>query len=827
MSPGRGSVSDRTREKDPMDVPPISVPRTPGEEYQRLGLLQPPARLGTMGRFGGFEILDTIGQGGMGVVLLTRRPESDEKLALKMLRPEFSNRGDLMNRFRDEARLLEALEHPHIVPLLEIVEGTGAVAMLMPLYSEGCLADRTNRRCSLDRENLLLIVEQVADALAYAHSRGVIHYDLKPENILFETRQHIRLADFGLARSLGASVAEIRAHVGEGTIHYRSPGLVAGIAEDTRADTYSLGAILYQLLVGRPPYSGSSIEGIRAAILKGPPVPIRELDPAADEDLVWISERAMARSQDDRYTTMSALLADVRAAKRGETLPSRPVAPVSTRSVVFSLRTLVPMGVLGLFVLMGMVWWAMSVQLDEIFSFESGRVSRWETTNLIQWDGLPGEELVTISGNSLLVFSPEGELLAEARDEAVNYPWTAITRPLDLDLDGRHEIPLLRGDALTTEVLYFDQHPLPTARYSITPSPADRRNGSFTSYLYPQIVNPASSTRSGRAEVVALVGTDYCDPAKSPWQRGLAAFDRETSELLWMVKSGGPMVDLQRIDLDGDSYPDYVAGTGSVRNGNVGTYGDADLEVHLYGIRDTGEVLWRKQVGGEFDGCYAVGTETRGGESLVVCSIFRGEFGNDSDTGFPSRVISVNGRGEIVLETRLDSPLQHSLVVDLDGDGDLEVAILDRNGRISLVKDGEQSKPLALMEVTGAWRNPLDRVLATFVGHGKFRAGEPDLFAVAVCESFHHGELNPGDDSMPPTIKEYRNRKLVLLDQDLNVVYECRINRQRGPFYASNCRSIDVDGDGILEVMTLTDSVDVFSLRSPWEKWREMRWRPE
>lgn len=767
-------------------------------------IVQPPKRLGSIGCLADYDIIRRLGEGGMGIVLLGRHHRTGELVALKMLRPEYRDRGDLNARFIGEAKFLRRLVHPHIVPLKGLSEETPDLGMVMamPYYPLGSLVQHISRQSPVNDEEIFLVTTQIADALSHAHALGVIHYDLKPGNILFESVDHVRLADFGLAKNLsGPAENKDRFTPGEGTAPYLSPAMASGKAEDTRADIYALGAVLYEMLTGHPPYTGESREAIREAIVAGPPRSVAEANTRANPNLSRVCQTAMQARHEDRYPSIDALREDLRLSLSPSISIVAADLPAHDRA---SWRRRIPRNRglrwgLGLG-LTAMLWLALTyfqstpalVLVDEIVSHH---VSRWSHTHIAEWNGLPGGELLTVESDSAIIFDRSGELIDTINANQEWAEWTKMLTPMDINGDGRQEVPLLSGSVKRLECQFIGQQLRVEAQFTIAPSPADHRNANFTSELVPQLIITADKSTNGKSTLIAMSATYYSDPAASPWLRGLHAFDVATGEELWRVLSGPPPSSVIPVNLDSDSNTDFVFGTSSVRNGNVGPDDSRDFVTYAYGVSGAGTVLWRRQLGGEYDSAKAIGSETNSdGEIRVYIMVLRGEFGNEAKTGYQSRLVTLDSSGEQIDVVNFDTPIQDGLTSDLDQDGQLEVYALDRSGRVYRISGSEVIGPVELAPITGKWQTPLDRVLATFVGAHRYLPGETKLLAIALCERFHHGSLNEGDHSLPPTVVEHRNRRVIFLNKQLEIVSDNPLDHSQSPVFSTNIRPWDRDG---------------------------------
>ncbi len=250
--------------------------------------LRPDVRAALTARF---HLDGEIGHGGMATVYRGREGDRGPVVALKVLRPELALAlgGE---RFTREIRITAALEHAHILPLLDSGDAAGVPYYVMPFVAGGSLAHRLERAGPLPVADAVRICADIADGLAYAHRRGLIHRDIKPANILLD-QGHALLADFGIARILdGSSEVLTDSGLALGTASYMSPEQAAGERVDARADIYALGCVLYELLAGGPPFTGASQRDIMARHATDPVPSLRVVRP----DVPVALERAILRS---------------------------------------------------------------------------------------------------------------------------------------------------------------------------------------------------------------------------------------------------------------------------------------------------------------------------------------------------------------------------------------------------------------------------------------------------------------------------------------------------------------------------------------------------
>ncbi len=251
---------------------------------------------------GHYEIEREIGRGGMATVYLARDVKHERLVALKVLDPEL---GAVLGveRFLGEIRVTANLQHPHLLPLFDSGEANGLLYYVMPYVDGESLRARMDREKQLPIDEALRLTIAVLSALQYAHEHGVIHRDLKPENILLQSGEPV-VADFGIALAVskagGARVTQTGLSLG--TPQYMSPEQATGDRTiDARSDVYSMGAVLYEMLAGEPPHTGSTVQAIIAKVITERP---RSLRAARDTVPVSVDEavnKALAKLPADRW----------------------------------------------------------------------------------------------------------------------------------------------------------------------------------------------------------------------------------------------------------------------------------------------------------------------------------------------------------------------------------------------------------------------------------------------------------------------------------------------------------------------------------------------
>ncbi len=280
---------------------------------------------------GPYRVIAPLGQGGMASVYKAYHAALDRYVAIKVLHPAFKEDPGFAARFVREARVVARLDHPNIVPIFDFAEHDGQPYLVMK-YIEGETLKARLARGPLAPPEILQVMETVGEALAYAHDKDILHRDIKPSNVLLAADGHIYLADFGLARIAGAGESTLSADALLGTPQYISPEQARGERDlDAGTDIYSLGVVLYELLVGRVPYSADTPYAIIHDHIYTPlPLP-HQLNPNVPEPLERVLLKALAKHRADRYPDVRSLVGAFRATAGGPPEapppPSPPPAP--------------------------------------------------------------------------------------------------------------------------------------------------------------------------------------------------------------------------------------------------------------------------------------------------------------------------------------------------------------------------------------------------------------------------------------------------------------------------------------------------------------------
>jgi serine/threonine-protein kinase len=280
---------------------------------------------------GPYRILEKLGAGAMGVVYLAEDARLSRRVALKTVPDERGATPEARRKLLHEARMAARLTHPNVAAIYDIVESSESVHVVMEYVRGETLAARL-RRGPLSVDEVTAVGIQLAEAAARAHTLGVIHRDLKLANVMLTPEGQVKILDFGLARArVDVRVADDSSSTGSGsqerrvagTPGYMAPEAFLGHAPDARSDIYSLGVMLFELLTGRRPFTGSDLMAVGLAALTGPTPHVRDISPGLPGDLDAVIERAMARKPEDRYASAEELADALRAVAALAAAPTR------------------------------------------------------------------------------------------------------------------------------------------------------------------------------------------------------------------------------------------------------------------------------------------------------------------------------------------------------------------------------------------------------------------------------------------------------------------------------------------------------------------------
>ena len=347
----------------------------------------------------GYEIQEQINEGGMGVVYRARQPTMNRFVALKMIRSEKQPTRAEIERFRIEVEAAAALDHPNITPIYSFGEDDGIPYFVMKLFEDGSLKERLtdfalippttdasqNRTEVLrQQEKLARLIAQTAHAVHHAHQRGILHRDLKPSNIMIDEGDQPVLTDFGLAKREDYDSQLTLSGVMIGTPAYMAPEVaVEGFSSaGTAADIYSLGAVLYQLLTGRPPFAGDTLLELVQQVTTTEPDHPSTYHPLIDRDLAIIGLKCLEKDPAHRYESAAALAEDLERWLHHQPILARSVSRTerllrwSKRNPILSLLTAACLGILGVGSLGIISQWKRAIRAESFASQRAESLAR-------------------------------------------------------------------------------------------------------------------------------------------------------------------------------------------------------------------------------------------------------------------------------------------------------------------------------------------------------------------------------------------------------------------------------------------------------------------
>ena len=405
-----------------------------------------------------YHIEKELGRGGMGAVYLATEVQLGRKVAIKVLPPAYSFGEGMVERFKREARTSATLDHPHVIPIYRVSERDTLLWYAMKYIEGETLAQRMQRDGPLPFDVAADIIRQVAEALAYAHRRGVIHRDIKPANIMIDPEGWVLVTDFGIAKATG-TVSITGSGSMLGTPHYMSPEQCAGSQLSPGADQYSLGVVAYQMLTGTLPFPGDSVVDVIKRHCFDPPPSVTTGRPDATPALAGVIAKALAKKADDRFPDVTAFANAFSRAARGEaldasSLPVVKLAPPSRRRTLV-LTSAVTVGIAAVAVVGYLVTRGPSggagVQTPQVPEppgstavatprLDSGRVTL---------RGLPTGAVITVDGNRMR--GPDLTLTAGTHAVVVRAtgfrPWQ---RSVVVAAGGQEQVTVPRLDSLAT-----------------------------------------------------------------------------------------------------------------------------------------------------------------------------------------------------------------------------------------------------------------------------------------------------------------------------------------------------------------------------------------
>jgi glucose/arabinose dehydrogenase len=434
-----------------------------------LDFLAPAEKPGSLGRLAHYEILEVVGQGGMGIVLRAFDEKLHRVVAIKVMAAQLAANAAARKRFTREARAQAAVSHDHVVTIHAVEEADGLPYLVMQFVSGLSLQQRLDKSGQLQLAETVRIGAQTAAGLAAAHAQGLIHRDIKPANILLENGiERVKITDFGLARAADDASQSQSGQV-IGTPQYMSPEQADGKPVDARSDLFSLGSVLYAMCTGRPPFRASTSMAVLKRVCEDAPAPVREVNPEVPDWLAAVIAKLHAKDPAGRYQSaaeVAELLGQHLAHVQHPSVvpapaavpPARPRRPTRRRWAVAASALLLVTAGLGLAEATGATrMWATVI-----------RIFTPEGTLVVETDD-PAVKVV-VEGDGDLVITGAGP--QEVRLRAGSYKLRAAKdgKPVKLD----HElVTITRGDKQVVRVILTPDR---SGRESPDRPPADGRH---------------------------------------------------------------------------------------------------------------------------------------------------------------------------------------------------------------------------------------------------------------------------------------------------------------------------------------------------------------
>lgn len=256
-----------------------------------------------------YEIIEKVGSGGMADVYKAKCHKLNRYVAFKVLKTEFSDDKNFVNKFREEAQACAGLSHPNIVNIYDVGDDGDIHFIVMELVEGITLKNYIERKGKLEIKEAVGIAIQIAKGMEVAHLNNIVHRDIKPQNIIISKEGKVKVTDFGIAKAINSNTITANTM---GSVHYLSPEQARGGYSDEKSDIYSLGVTLYEMLSGRVPFVGDNTVSVALLHIQSEPIPLRELDPNIPVSIERIVQKAMQKKPERRYLSGSDLIEDLK-----------------------------------------------------------------------------------------------------------------------------------------------------------------------------------------------------------------------------------------------------------------------------------------------------------------------------------------------------------------------------------------------------------------------------------------------------------------------------------------------------------------------------------
>lgn len=373
-----------------------------------------------------YSYIDSLGAGGMARVVLAHDPVLDREVAIKVLREQYAEDPQFVERFRREAQSAAALAHPNIVSIYDLGRSSdGAYYIAMEHVPGGTLKQRLEREGRLSVAEAAALGGQIAGALDAAHRYGVVHRDIKPQNVLLTGKGEARVADFGIARAASV-VAGSGTSLVLGTASYMSPEQAAGETLGPRSDLYSLGVVLYELLTGRLPFEAETPVALAFKQVYEEPVPPAEVEPSVSEGMNALVMKLLAKNPADRYESAAEVSGELERIRDGQApVDAEPPIPAAatlpTAGGVPRRRQRFPLALLGVVATLALVALIFYLGLDETRQPDTGQTGNVAVPELVGMQLPEAREALDEAGLELDAVqetassrAPQGEILAQS-----------------------------------------------------------------------------------------------------------------------------------------------------------------------------------------------------------------------------------------------------------------------------------------------------------------------------------------------------------------------------------------------------------------------------
>ena len=509
--------------EDGPDIPPTVLIRREGEPPRlKAGIGDLPREIPV--RLGKYLIEGLVGRGAMGVVYKARQPELNRVVALKLLIEGTHATDARRHRFEREARSIAKLNHPNIVAVHEVGDYEGQPFFTMD-FVDGMPLDTFIEWNGITSTVVLAdLAAQIADAVHYAHERGIVHRDLKPSNILVNRNGRPIVTDFGLAKDLHADTLYSMTGDIMGTPAYMAPEQATGqVADlDFRADIYSMGALLYAMLTGSPPFEGKTLVETLGRVINEEPKPLHVLDPSIDADLGAICLMAMEKDPKDRYETSEDLSTDLRSFINGGPIKAQPwnwrrssrrIMRKHRRELQFAAIALIGIGIAALVSPIVFSRSYLDIATAHMGSGSADLVV--DTVTAVSHEIEAPDQLAPedVPGAARLLWTA-----ARSTDEAVQI---AFLDQLKRPRAGKHLLEVMTDDDVAALIALADQPDRPAVRNRTIEAMARVRKSPVTTYLIGHLNDPNPVFRN---KVIRSVGAHHALRALQPLMR-LMIFD--------------------------------------------------------------------------------------------------------------------------------------------------------------------------------------------------------------------------------------------------------------------------------------------------------------